>query len=94
MDFYTNVDENYGLHSLYLWLLVETGLVGLLIFSLYVFLVLVNAKHKNVFVYTFVLALLSQLTEFYLDHVEVFSLLFFILVVKIISFKKRRYIDG
>lgn len=90
------INHNYGLHSMYLWLLIECGLVGLLLYAYFIFIVFkldsFNDKIIKLFKKIFFLILLSQLTEFFIDHVEFFQLLYS-LVIGII-FGKYYYIKN
>jgi len=81
----------YGLHSMYAWLLFETGVVGALMGSIFL-IIFVNFSFrisKLVGVIALIL-LLSQLTEFFLDHEEVFSLLFVAMLARA-SIQKRSF---
>ena len=80
------VSYGYGLHSMYMWLIIETGLIGSGIGLGLLLLVMLRAsKHVDrALLYPVMLSiLLSQVTEFFLDHEEVFSMLFFIIVARV-----------
>jgi len=78
------INHNYGLHSMYLWLLIECGLIGFLIYAYYIFIILnldsLNDKMINLFKKIFFIILLSQFTEFFIDHVEFFQLLYSLVI--------------
>ncbi|WP_323114821.1 O-antigen ligase family protein [Pseudomonas guariconensis] len=71
------VGPQYGLHSMYYAFLVEGGYIGfsLLLACLYVMLRRFWCLNSTYYA-VFVALLFSQLTEFYLDHEEIFMLLF------------------
>ena len=74
----------FGLHSLFLWLIVETGIIGSLFFSVFLLSVFYESKkrlYRKPIAAIFILILTSQLTEFYLDHEEIFIMIFWIIVV-------------
>lgn len=76
----------FGLHSLFLWLIVETGIIGFISFFIFVLSVLHASRrhaHRRFAIVVFVLILISQLTEFYLDHEEVFMMLFWMSIVSL-----------
>lgn len=67
----------YGLHSMYYAFLVEAGYVGLSLLLVALYFMLRRFWYSNSTFYPVFIALLfSQLTEFYLDHEEIFMLLF------------------
>ncbi len=88
------VKENiWGLHSMFLWLLVETGIVGIIIYIIFIANILrlknVPQKYKKLFL----IILFSQITEFFLDHVEYFQLLYYFKIALMayhFYFEKRR----
>jgi len=72
---------------LYLWLIIETGIVGTVLFMLFLIYLLLHVKKLGVQKYAiplFGLILVSQLTEFYLEHEEIFVLLFWLVAVSLI----------
>ncbi len=79
-----DIGSSYGLHSIYMWLIIETGIVGTFAFILFFITAVVriyNYKKKRIIFSFFLLIFICQLTEFYLDHEEVFVLLFWLIVV-------------
>ncbi|MFK5937909.1 MAG: O-antigen ligase family protein [Sulfurimonas sp.] len=84
MDNTMGINSNYGLHSMYLWLLIECGLIGTVIYSYFVSLILrldsMNSNTIKIFKKVFFITLLSQLTEFFIDHVEYFQLLYALII--------------
>lgn len=73
----------YGLHSFYMWLIIETGLIGLFIFSLFAWSVISGYKcwdSKDVVSVLFISIAFSQLTENYIDHEEIFVVIFWLLI--------------
>ncbi len=69
----------YGLHSIYFWLLVECGLVGSSIYAYFILLQFNPLPRERLTIgYQKILLLLltSQVTEFFIDHVEIYQLLF------------------
>lgn len=82
------IDNRYGLHSLYMWLIVETGVIGTIIFGIFIwrYFYSVQKYRKAKFLVPFMLVLLaSQITEFYLDHEEIFILIFWATVAASIA---------
>lgn len=79
--------QDYGLHSLYLWLIIETGIVGSVIFLALIIHLLVKSLRTTSSQFAipiFTLLLVSQLTEFDLDHEELFVLLFWLVAVSLL----------
>lgn len=78
-----DIGNNYGLHSLFMWLIIETGIIGTAIFIFFIIAVLIRvnryAVRKSVLAFLS-LIFVCQLTEFYLDHEEIFSLLFWLII--------------
>lgn len=83
------VGPQYGLHSMYYAFLVEGGYVGfsLLITCLY-FMLRRFWSLNSTYYPVFVALLFSQLTEFYLDHEEIFMLLFAVCLAVLLSPRK------
>ncbi len=84
------VGSQYGLHSMYYSFLVESGLVGFVLLILFVYFLirelwLLRSPYYPVLVAVFV----SQFTEFYLDHEEVFILIVAVLFSFAIKMRKR-----
>lgn len=78
------VKENiWGLHSMFLWLLIETGIIGIVIYIIFIIIILrlknISQKYKKLFL----IILFSQITEFFLDHVEYFQLFYYFIIVLI-----------
>ena len=83
-DLYTNINASHGLHSMYAWAVFEMGLLGFSIFVLFIIMVLVDAKKASTHLYVlFILLLFSQITEFFLDHEEIFILFFMATVARV-----------
>lgn len=81
---------SYALHSLYLWLLVETGVFGTFFFSLFIisFVIRLIQSPWRAYAYTLPLVLfLSQLTENYLDHEELFIAIFWLTIGAVLAKK-------
>lgn len=79
---------DYGLHSMYLWLLVECGLVGLSIYAWFIFLqlkFLPDDKLTIGYQKILILLLFSQVTEFFIGYVEIFQLLYCLILGIIIQ---------
>jgi len=88
----TTINSNYGLHSMYAWLLIETGLVGSFLFSCVAVIYIRKAfRVSRSLGIVLILILISQLTEFFLDHEEIFSLLFISILAKISSMQENKY---
>ncbi len=85
-----SIDSRYGMHSMFMWLFVETGVFGLLIFLLFVSSVFYFARKykRDQFLVPLVLVLLvSQVTESFLDHEEIFVMIFWIVIASSMSEK-------
>lgn len=81
------IGSDFGLHSLYLWLIIETGIVGSACFVLFLVSIIYRSTQFTYSKYSipiFGMLLFSQLTEFYLEHEEVFMLLFWLIVTSLI----------
>jgi len=75
------IKENiWGLHSMYLWLIIETGIVGMVIYVIFIIRVLQININSEGYRKILLLILLSQTTEFFLDHVEYFQLFFYFII--------------
>jgi len=73
----------YGMHSLYMWLIVETGVIGSILFFMFVFSFMITRNNRNVKQFVlpvFVILMISQISEFYLDHEEIYILVFWMVV--------------
>jgi O-antigen ligase len=84
LDIYSNINDTHGLHSMFAWAIFEMGLLGFSIFMLFIILVLVDTKKTSISLYVlFILLLFSQITEFFIDHEEIFILFFMATVARI-----------
>lgn len=97
LDTYTNINSTHGLHSMLAWAVFELGLLGAVLFGLFVFFVFVASQkgsaHTQVLL---IIILLSQVTEFFLGHEEVFIMFFIATVARISvvnSQKKENYYE-
>jgi hypothetical protein len=84
LDVYKNINSTHGLHSMWAWAIFELGAFGFFLFSAFIILVFVASKkcesHINLLL---ILILFSQITEFFLDHEEVFIMFFVATVARI-----------
>lgn len=79
---------SFGLHSIYLWLLIECGLIGLSIYAWFIFLqfnLLPRERLTTGYQKILLLLLFAQLTEFYVG--EIFQLLYCLILGLIIQRK-------
>lgn len=74
--------QNYGLHSMYMWLIVETGIFGTLMFGAVLWCAMARAlRRKSHYELTFlILLMVSQLTESFLQYEDVFMLFFWLII--------------
>jgi O-antigen ligase len=73
----------YGTHSLILWLIAETGVTGLAIFGLFVaalFRNFLSTRWAKALYGLPIMLFVAQITENYLDHEEIFVMLFWLIV--------------
>jgi O-antigen ligase len=75
--------SNLGLHSMYAWMLFEIGIIGCAIFLGFLGCLLIASwRQDRVLRLAIVAMLISQLTEFYLDHEEIYSMIFLALAAR------------
>jgi O-antigen ligase len=75
---------NLGLHSMYAWMLFETGIVGSILFMAFIVCLLVTCSRVSRILRLLVIVMLiSQITEFYLDHEEIFAMIFVAIIARI-----------
>ena len=84
--------HTYGTHSMYVWLLVECGVIGFVIyisFLISLFLQEGNTQQNTILLTYFkkilLTLLLSQTTEFFIDHVEFFQLLYGLIIGSLLA---------
>ncbi len=98
---YSQFGLGYGLHSMFFWLITECGALGVLIYGyfLYVIFSLETFGDTSITLLKkiFLMTLLSQFTEFFIDHVEFFQLFYHFLIGAILGkyyyLKKDRMIN-
>lgn len=97
LDIYTNINSTHGLHSMLAWAIFELGLLGGVLFGLFVcFVFFASQKGSSHTQVLLIIILLSQITEFFLDHEEVFIMFFIATVARISavnSQKKESYYE-
>lgn len=75
--------QSFGLHSMYMWLIIETGIVGFVLFAVILWCLIIKirlsfSKYEMPFL---ILLLISQLTESFLQYEELYMMLFWLLAM-------------